>query len=351
MVTSAERGMRAIRFESFGGPDVLRLVELPRPAPLTGTVVVEIAAAAVNRLDLDERSGTSGFNVNHEGQLGREGAGTVVDVGVDVANVKPGDRVIVSAYPGCYTCTYCCRGEINLCTRPHRPGIDVAGTYASHMVVPQHGLFRLPDAVSFAAGACLQLAYGTAWHGLLDRARVAPGDTVLITGAGGGVGSAAVEVAVLAGATVIAAASTEERRAVARAKGAHLLISSSETDDLVGQVLEHTAGLGVDAVFDATGGPVFAQVPRLLRTGGRYVLYGAHGQERGTIDLIGLFRRYAEVIATRGWLPQNMDRVLQAAAAGQLAPVIAQELALEEASMAHRLLAERSVAGKIVLVP
>ncbi len=343
--------MRVVRFDEFGGPDVLRLVDLTRPRPGPGRVVVAIVAAAVNHLDLDERSGTSGFHVNPEGQLGREGAGTVVEVGEDVTDVVPGDRVIVSAYPGCYTCAFCRRGRINLCTRPRRPGIDIPGTYASHMVVPQHGLFRLPDSVSFAAGACLQLAHGTAWHGLLDRARVSPGDSVLITGAGGGVGSAAVEVAALAGATVIAAASTEQRQAVARDKGAHLLVHSGDPADLADQVHAVTEGEGVDVVFDATGGPVFAQIPRLLRTGGRYVLYGAHGQETGTLDLIGLFRSYGQIIATRGWLPHDMERVLQAAAAGHLSPVIARELPLSEAGVAHRILAERAVAGKLVLIP
>lgn len=341
----------AVRFAAPGPPSVLRAVPVEDRPPGVGEVLVELAAAAVNRLDLDERAGTSGFDVTATGQLGREGTGIVRELGPGEHPWRVGDRVIVSAYPPCGACPPCGRGWINVCERPRRPGIDVPGTYSEALVVPDRGLFALPDDVDFAQGACLQLGFGTAWHGLLGRGRLRAGETVLITGAGGGVGSAAVQVARLAGARVIAAASSAARRDLARDCGADVVVDSGTAETLVAEVTEATRGVGVDLVFDAAAGDTMGLLTGLLRTGGRFVLYGAHAGELVKLNALALFRQYVEIVATRGWQLPDIRGVIDAVAAGRLRTRIHRQLPLNEAAEAHELLARREVTGKVVLLP
>ncbi|GII75996.1 alcohol dehydrogenase [Sphaerisporangium rufum] len=340
--------MKAVRFADFGPPEVLEVRDVPAPACPPGGVLVRVAAAGVNHLDLDERAGTSGFTINAEHQLGREGAGTVVETGPDADPGWLGARVIVSAYPPCGRCPACRRGLINVCHRPARPGIDVPGTYAEIVAAPVTGLFHLPDTVPFEVGACLQLGFGTAWHALFRRGDLRAGQTVLVTGAGGGVGSAAVRLAALAGAQVLAVAGSPERRALAAGLGA--AHTAAPGDDLPAWVGDLT-GDGADLVVDAGGGPFLATGLDCLRPGGRYVLYGAHGGERVDVDLIQVFRSYTSVVASRGWLLEDVDRVIEAAARGRITVPIQQSLPLDQAARAHQALADRTVAGKLVLRP
>lgn len=342
---------RVVRFDTPGNPEVLTLRTVAKPSIRPDQVLVDIKAAAVNHLDLDERAGVSGFTVTDTGQLGREGAGVAIEVGDAVTNWEVGDRVVVSAYPPCLACQYCRVGLINICVNPRRPGIDVPGTYTDQLAVPADGLFPLPAGVDFDAGACLQLTFGTAWHGLLTRAQLRPSESILVTGAGGGVGSAAVQVARLAGAHVIAAASSDRGRALASQCGADATIDSRTTDTLIDGVRTVTGGTGVDVIFDASAGEVMARAAEALKPGGRYVLYGAHGGESVILDAIGVFRRYMQIIATRGWLFSDMDAVLAAAADQRIHVPIDQRLPLGDAAAAHEALAARRIAGKVVLVP
>lgn len=340
--------MKAVRFADFGGPEVLETVEVTDPVAGTGEVVVQVVAAAVNRLDLDERDGTSGFGINPEHQLGREGAGIVSAVGAGVDRAWLGRRVAVSAYRGCWECESCQAGNLNVCARQTRPGIDVPGTYAEYVTAPLGGLFVLPDGIDLEDAACLQLGLGTAWHGLLRRGGLRAGQRVLITGAGGGVGTAAVQVAVLAGAEVIATASTPGRRELATSLGASATLAADFTTD---ELRDLTGGDGVDLVFDAGGGPFMDRGLAALTTGGRYVLYGSHSEPTAEIDVIAFFRSYGELVATRGWRMEDMRDVIDAVAAGRLDPLVRHRWTFADAPVAHRALADRQVDGKAVLVP
>lgn len=324
---------------------------MPLRSPRAHEVCVEIRAAAVNRLDLDLRAGVSGFELTSSHQLGREGSGIVTKVGAAVKRWSPGDRVIISAYPPCGDCGHCHAGRLNLCQNPRRPGIDAAGTYAQYLVVPSSGLFRLPDELDFVSGACLQLTFGTAWHGLITRGALRPHETALITGAGGGVGSAAVQVASLAGARVIAAAGTQARRDLALRCGADEAIDSSAATTMVEHVMSITGGRGVDLIFDAGAGQVMQHAPSLAAVGGRYVLYGAHESAEVQVNAINIFRRYMQIIATRGWFFGDMRNVISAAAAKRVSVPVEAVLPLGQAALAHDMLEKRRVAGKLVLVP
>lgn len=326
---------------------MLGVEEVPDPTCPREGAVVRIEAAGVNRLDLDERAGTSGFTLNPEHQLGREGAGIVVEAGPDADPGLAGRRVIVSAYPPCGRCDRCARGLINVCRNFRRPGIDVPGTYAELVAVPRGGLFLMPDELGFDDAACLQLGLGTAWHALFRRGGLQPADRVLITGAGGGVGSALVQLAVLAGARVVAAAGNDERRALASRLGAEWVVASGAH---LAEGVRAAVGEEIDLVVDAGGGDALAQGISVLRPGGRYVLYGAHGGEHVDVDLIGLFRSYTSVISSRGWLLDDMRRVIETVAAGRI-DVAVTTRSFDETASAHRDLGERRVAGKLALHP
>lgn len=341
--------MRAVRFADFGPPEVLREVTVPDPECPADGVLVRLEAAAVNHLDLDERAGTSGFELHGSHQLGREGAGTVVEVGREVDSAWVGRRVMVSAYPPCGTCLECQRGLINVCRKFTRPGIDVPGTYAETVAAPLRGVFALPEGIDVDQAACLQLGLGTAWHATLRRGALRPGEVLLVTGAGGGVGSAAVQVGVLAGAVVIAVASSPERRALAMELGARVCLEPGP--ELVDQVREATAGGGVDVIVDGAGGHFVGPAVAMLRPAGRYVLYGAHGGEHTDLDLIALFRSYTSLIASRGWLIEDMNHVIEEVGRGRLRVHVGHRLELAEAAAAHQLLGGRAVTGKVVLVP
>lgn len=341
----------SVRFERFGGPDVLTIYDVPIRRVSPEEVFVEVRVAAVNHLDLDERAGTSGFAINAECQLGREGAGIIVDVGSNVRGLQIGDRVMINAYPPCSMCDRCMAGEINICEHPRRPGIDVPGTYSKYFITTASGVTNLPETVSFEQAACLQLSFGTAWHGLLTRGALQVGETVLITGAGGGVGSAALELASLAGAEVIAAAGSPERRDLARSRHAAHVVNSSDPLNLAENVLSITKGKGVGLIFDASGGRLLEIATRVLRVGGRYVVYGAHEAEYANLNLLDWFRNYSTLIATRGFRHDEIQKVLAAAAVGRISVPISRQLPLADASTAHRLLQDRQVSGKVVLLP
>jgi len=342
--------VRAVRFDRFGPPEQLTLRDVADPEPPPGQVVVRVHAAAVNHLDLDERAGASGFALHAEHQLGREGAGEVVATAADVDAGWIGRRVLVSAYPPCGTCQWCGRGLINVCARPRRPGIEVPGTYAERVAVPVSGIIPVPDGVPDDQASSAQLGLGTAWHALLRRGGLQAGDTVLVTGAGGGVGSAAVQVAAYAGAMVIAVARHPLRRQLAAELGAGALVDPTDgpVDE---QVRGITHGAGVDIVLDAVGGDFLDTGIACLRPTGRYVLYGAHGGERPAVDLIGLFRSYGAVVASRGWTLEDLERVLRGMDEGRLRVVIGRRLPLADATTAHRLLAAGDVVGNLVLQP
>lgn len=341
--------MRAIRFDSFGPPMVLHPVIVPDPEAKEGELLVQIRASAVNRLDLDERAGVSGFQIHAEHQLGREGAGVVVAVGAGVDSHMVGRRVIVSGYRGCWHCRQCFQGRINVCENQTRLGIDIPGTYAEFLAVPQSGIFELPESVSFEQGACLQLGLGTAWHALIRRAKLRAGETVLISGAGGGVGTAGVQVATLAGAQVIAIASTTERRELALSLGATHAIARDR--DIHAKVMQLTDGRGVDVVFDGSGGSFLQTGLSVLDVGGRYVLYGSHAGDHSDVDVIAFFRSYGSLISSRGWLIEDMKAVISEVARGSLTVAVNHLWPLDSAAQAHQEFELGQVDGKGVLIP
>jgi len=342
--------VKAVVFERFGGPEVLEMCDLPDPAPGPGEALVRVRACGVNHLDLDLRAGVSGFPVRFPHVLGIETAGEVAAVGAGVQGLGPGARVLVIRAVTCGQCAACLAGEDNLCRRRETFGLDRPGGYAECVVAPARNLLPLPPALGFAAAAATQVAFSTAWFMLVERARLRPGETVLVTAAGSGVGSAAVQIARHAGARVVATAGSAAKRQRLRALGVDTVVDHGRPD-WPDEVRRLTGGAGVDCVFEHVGGALWTAALSLVRRGGRVVTCGAHGGERADLDLVDLFRRQATLLGSYSAPTRSVLEVVRLVAEGVLRPVIHATLPLVEAARAHALLAAREAFGKLILVP
>lgn len=323
--------MQRVVCTQWGPPEQLVLEDGPDPVPGPGQVAVEVAAAGVNFVDALFVAGTYQIKVPPPFTPGSELAGTVTAVGADVDGLWPGDRVVSSV------------------------GL---GAFASHVVLPALGVTRLPEGLALPTAAALGQSYCTAWFTLTRRTTVRPGETVLVLGAGGGVGLACIDVAHHLGARVIAAASTADKLADAEAMGADEVIAY-ESEDLKARARE-LAGGGVDVVIDPVGAPRTEQALRALGPFGRLAVIGFAAGEIAAIpaNQVLLNNRTVVGVDWGAWAMKNpasqavlLDEVLDRVRDGSLHPVTPSERPLAEAGAVLRDLLERRLRGKTVLVP
>jgi NADPH:quinone reductase-like Zn-dependent oxidoreductase len=340
--------MTAVRLHAFGGPEALVVEQVAVPEPGEGEVLVRVRAAGVNHLDLDIRAGTSRLPIRFPHVLGMEAAGEVAAVGAAVEGVAPGDRVAVLYQSRCGSCAFCLAGEHSLCPAAELLGVHRPGGYAEYAVAAAGLLVPLPEQVPFEDAAAVQLSFGTAWHALAGRARLEAGETVLVSAAGSGVGSAALQVARLLGARPVASVGSPEKAERARRLGAELVVDYASAP-LAETVLAETGG--VDVVLEHVGGALFGESLRCLRPGGRLVVLGAHAGEQVPVDLVELFRNQWSVIGSRRATEPELRHVFDLLGAGELRPTIHATLPLAQAAEAHALLAGRQAFGKVVLQP
>lgn len=341
--------MRAAIFHEHGGPEVVRLEEIPRPVPGPGEVLLEVRAAALNHLDLWVRRGLPiETTMPHVG--GTDVAGVVAERGPGVEGVEPGERVVVNPSLSCGRCRACAAGEVSLCPDYRILGEHTNGGFAEYVAVPASGVHRIPDHLSFEEAAALPISYQTAWRALVTRARLRPGEDVLVLGASGGTAVAAVQVAKLCGARVFAVTHGAEKVERVRALGADVVYDRAEVD-FSREVWRDTGRRGVDVVVENVGEATWAGSLRALAKGGRLVTYGATTGHRGEIDLRVLFWRQLEVIGSTMASRAEFEQMLRAAFGGRLRPVVDRVLPLERAAEAHALLEAGEQFGKVVLVP
>lgn len=338
-------------FHRHGGPEVLVHETTDVRAPGPGEALVRVRATAVNHVDLDVRAGTARIPIAFPHILGREFAGEVAALGPDTSGVREGDRVWVACRVPCGLCEFCLSGRDNLCESGGYFGMDLPGGYAQYACVPASSLQPLPAQVTFEGAAATQVAFGTAWHVLINRGGLRAGQTVLIQAAGSGIGSAAIQVARLAGATVIATASTDRKLERARELGAHHTVNYSVGDSFVPRVRELTSGKGVDLVMEHVGGRVFTQSLECLRTDGTIVTCGGHSGEVVPLDIIPFFRRQLRLVGSKNATLPELRTVMDLVADGKLRPVIHATYPLAEAAQAHRAVDSREVFGKVLLLP
>jgi len=337
-------------FERFGAPDVLEPRVLPDPQPAPEEAVVAVKACGINHLDLWVRAGLPGLEPEMPHVLGSDIVGVVEAVGAEVTAWKPGDRVLLVPTLSCGHCEACLRGDDNLCREYDVLGRRRNGGYAEFVTVPARNLLPFPDNLSWTEAAAVPLVFLTAWHMLVGRARLAAGETVLVIGAGSGVGSAAIQIARLLGAHVIATAGSDEKLERARALGAHEVIDHAR-EDLGARARALTANRGVDVVVEHVGGNVFERAFAALARNGRLVTCGATIGSKVTLDLNMLFGRHLALMGSWMGRRDELVAVLEHVRSGALRPVVDSVMPLAEARHAHERIEARQHFGKVVLEP
>lgn len=341
--------MKAAYFDALGGPDVLVVGELPDPEPGPGDVIVEVEAAALNHLDLWVRRGLPGLNVALPHVGGSDFAGTISEVGRGVEDWRVGDRVTANPGLWCGECEWCLRGEHSLCERYHILGEHVAGALAERVRVPSGNLLRLPDDYPALHAAAAPLVFQTAWRALVGRARLRAGETVLVTGASGGVSTAAIQIARWLEARVIAVTSGPHVEAV-RALGADHVIDR-ETEDLSTAVSKLTERRGVDVALDSVGEKTWKSTVRSLARNGRLITYGATTGAEGCQDIRLVFWKQLQIIGSTMASHAEFVEVMGLVFDGSLEPVVDVVWPLERVGEAHERLEAGEAFGKIVLTP
>jgi len=340
--------VKAVVFHEFGGLDVLRLEDVPDPRPAPGEVLLDVSACALNHLDVDVREGVSRFPVEPPFILGLEVVGRIAELGPGVEGWQVGDRVMPFLMATCGDCEFCQTGRESLCTNAGFISFSTSGCYAERLACSTRHLMRVPDELGDAEAAALQIAFGTAWHMLITRARLRAGETVLVSSVGSGIGSAAVQVAKHAGAFVIGTSSRADKLEKATELGLDVGIDYT-TQDVVEEVLRHTDGEGVDVVYEHCGGELFQHGLDSLKKDGRLVVCGAHSGEVVDFDIIPFFRRQLSVIGSFVFDRNELATVFELIARGALKPQVAATFPLEEAAKAMELMESREFFGKIVL--
>jgi NADPH:quinone reductase-like Zn-dependent oxidoreductase len=342
--------MKAIVFERFGGPEVLELREVPDPRPRGDEVLIDVRACGINHLDLWVRRGLRGLDPEMPHILGNDIVGVAREVGETVRHVKQGDKVLVLPTLSCGVCAQCMNGDDNLCRQYDVIGRRRNGGYAERVAVPGVNCLPYPENLDWPEAAAVPLVFLTAWHMLIGRAALRPGEDVLIIGAGSGVGSAAIQIARLIGARVIATAGGDAKLERARALGAHDVIDHA-SEDIGARVRELTARKGVEVAFEHVGGRVFEQAVGALARNGRLVTCGATAGGTVSLDVNVLFGKHLALMGS--WMGRRAElvEVLKFVRDGRLKPVVDSVMPLAEARGAHERIEARRHFGKVVLTP
>jgi len=342
--------MQAVLYREHGDRSVIDYGEYPDPAPGDDEVLVDVKATAMNHLDVWTRGGLPGLDLELPHVPGSDMSGEVLEVGDRVTRFEPGDRVALAAGVWCGECEFCRHGEYAMCVDFEIIGEHSQGVQSEHAAIPEANLVPVPEGVAWETAAAVPLVFQTAWRMLINRAELREGETVLVLGASGGVGHAAVQIAANAGAEVFATASTEEKLQYARELGADVTIDYTEVD-FAEAVRERTDGRGVDVVLDHIAGETWDKSLRSLRKGGRLVTCGATGGFRPETHVNRIFGNQLRIIGSTMANPGEVDDVLSLVWDGTFQPRIRAVLPMSEAPRAHEMLEEREGFGKVVLVP
>ncbi len=345
--------MRAMLLRAFGRP--LELAEVPRPKPGPNDVLVRVRACGVG-LTVVNLIATPGRVTSYPRIPGHEIAGEVVEAGPEVRNVKPGQRVTNHFYLTCGQCRNCRSGRETLCLAPRgNVGAACDGGYAEYVVLPERNIVPIPDGVSDMDAAVASDAIATPYHACHKEARAGPGDSVLVIGAGGGVGVHMVQMARLCGARVIAADIGEEKLALAREWGADDVIDARR-GELAAQVKTFTDNRGVDAAIDVVGSAQTLEASiASLAVGGRLVIIGAKPQAvygvapRFAVDATDFLHRGLEIHSSRYVTAAEIALTLELVRQGRIKAVVTRAFPLEEVESAHELIRKNATAGRIAV--
>ena len=342
--------MKAAIFRQHGGPDVLEYADVPEPRIRANEVLVEVRACALNHLDIWARKGLPGIDIPLPHILGNDVSGVVREFGELVTWVKAGDEVMVQPGVSCGHCEACLSGKDNFCREYDIIGYRRDGGYAELVAVPGANIIPKPAALSWEEAAALPLVTVTAWHMLVTRADVQPGENVLVHAAGSGVGSVAIQIAKLRGARVITTASTDEKLAHARELGADETINYTR-DDWPKEVRRLTDRKGVDVVVEHTGATTWPGSISSLKNNGRLVTCGATSGYDARTDLRQVFYRNLSLLGSFMGSKAELLAAMKFVEEGKIRGVVDRVLPLSDARQAHELIENRAQFGKVILKP
>lgn len=343
--------MKALLLRAHGTLDDVGYGDTPAPTPGPDEVLIEVKAAALNGLDLWVIEGWHGLRLKFPHILGSDGAGVVVDVGEGVENYSAGDRVAVNPTLWCGHCDECLSGHENRCEAFSVIGEHVPGFFAQFATVPARNLISVPDGFPFEAAAAASLVFVTAWHSLIVAGGLRAGEDVLIVGAGGGVNTAAIQIARFAGArTIYVVGSNAKKLALAASLGADVLINRHEAK-WSKEVYVKSGRRGVDVVVDNVGAATFHDSLRSLRKGGRLLTVGNSSGPQFTFDNRYLFGKHLTIIGSTMGTQRDFEKVMDLVFDGRLQAVIDEVMPLAQGIQALQRLNDGDVTGKLVLVP
>ncbi|ELY56001.1 alcohol dehydrogenase zinc-binding domain protein [Natronococcus amylolyticus DSM 10524] len=337
--------MQAVKILQHGDTDVIEYGEYPDPEVGRDEVLVDIKAAALNHLDIWTRRGLPMLDLEMPHIPGSDGAGVVVETGVDVTRFEEGDHVAVSAGVGDLR-----MDDPTLDPNFHIIGEHVPGVHSEYTAISEDNLIPVPEHVDWEVAGSCSLVFQTAWRMLIERAELKPDEKVLVLGASGGVGHAALQIADYAGAEVYATGSTEEKLQYAEEHGADY-VCNYEEENFAKWVRAETDGAGVDVVVEHVGAPTWRDSIKSLAKGGRLVTCGGTGGGNPETDIPRIFWNQLEIIGSTMATPEQVDDVLELVWDGTFEPAIRDVLPMSETARAHEILENREGFGKVVVRP
>ena len=340
--------MKAVRFHEFGGPEVLKYEDVSEPQLRKDQVLIRVKAVALNHLDLFIRKGLPNIKLPHIN--GSDVSGDVAEVGEYITDLKVGERVLLAPMVFCGHCQACASGQQNFCRQFSVLGYLNDGGNCEYLAVSRRYVIRIPAELTYDEAASVPLVFLTAWHMLVGRAKIKPGQFVLVLGAGSGVGSAAIQIAKMFNCRVITTAGDEAKMDQGRDLGADYTINHYQ-QQISEEVKKITAKAGVDVVFEHVGKATWEESMKSLKAGGTLVTCGATTGPEAAMDLRFLYSRQYNILGsfmgTMGELLEVLDFVFK----GRLKPVVDKTFPLREARAAHERLEKREQFGKVVLNP
>ncbi len=344
--------MKALIFSQHGTLEQVSIGEVPVPTIAADEVLLQVKAAALNRLDLWVLAGWPALKLKLPHVMGSDGAGIVTAVGANAQHIPLGRRMAVNPTVSCGRCAFCQSGRDHMCDRFAVLGEHRDGFAAEYIAVPAQNLLPLPDHVPYETAAAASLVFVTAWHSLIEVGRLQAGESILIVGAGGGVNSAAIQIARLAGADPIyVVGSNTEKLARAEALGATILINRQQQPDWARAVFQASNRQGVDVVVDNVGAATFHHSLRALKKGGRLLTVGNTSGPKFELDNRLIFARHLQILGSTMGPRQEYAKVMEMVFNGRLQPVIDSIHPLQDGRIALRKLQEGHVSGKLVLIP
>jgi NADPH:quinone reductase-like Zn-dependent oxidoreductase len=340
--------VKVIAFRQHGGPEVLQYVDAPDPEPRANEVLVRVRACALNHLDLWVRRGLPNVPIPLPHIPGSDVAGEIAKIGDEVTTVRVGQKVVLAPGVTCGKCPACISGLDNRCRQFTNLGYMIDGGYAEFVRAPEVNCLPYPENLSFEQAAAIPLVFQTAWHMLVDRAQLQPGEDVLILGAGSGVGTAAIQVAKFFGAQVITTAGSDAKLEKARQLGVDHVINH-KSQKIRDEVRRITNKRGVDVVFEHVGTATWDDSLASLALAGRLVTCGSTTGYDAKLDLRFLFSRQLSVLGSYMGVKGELHTIMKLVSAGRLKPVVDRVFPLAEAAAAHTYLESGQQFGKVVL--